>query len=48
MNKIADTTVALDKEKAGKVMKIVERLEDLDDVQQVSTNLELPDDYEEE
>ena len=48
VNKIADTTVALDKEKAGKVMKIVERLEDLDDVQQVSTNLELPDDYEEE
>ena len=29
-------------------MKIVERLEDLDDVQQVSTNLDLPDDYEEE
>ena len=48
VNKIADTTVSLDKEKASKVMKIVERLEDLDDVQQVSTNLDLPDDYEEE
>ncbi len=48
VNKIADTTVSLDKEKAAKVMKIVERLEDLDDVQQVSTNLDLPDDYEEE
>ncbi len=48
INKIADTTVALDKEKAAKVMKIVERLEDLEDVQQVSTNLDLPDDYEDE
>ena len=27
-------------------MKIVERLEELDDVQQVSTNLDLPDDFE--
>ena len=48
VNKIADTTVSLDKEKAAKVMRIVERLEDLEDVQQVSTNLDLPDDYEEE
>ena len=46
INKIADTTVELDKEKAQKVMKIVERLEDLEDVQQVSTNLDLPEDYE--
>ena len=29
-------------------MNIVERLEDLDDVQQVSTNLDLPDDFYEE
>ncbi len=48
INKIADTTVSLDKEKAQKVMNIVERLEDLDDVQQVSTNLDLPDDFYEE
>ena len=48
VNKIADTTVTLDKEKANKVLKIVERLEDLEDVQQVSTNLDLPDDFEEE
>ena len=48
INKIADNTVTLDKEKAQKVMNIVERLEDLDDVQQVSTNLELPDDFYEE
>ena len=48
INKIADQTVTLDNEKANKVLKIVERLEELDDVQQVSTNLELPDDFEEE
>ena len=48
INKIADQTVTLDNEKANKVLKIVERLEVLDDVQQVSTNLELPDDFEEE
>lgn len=46
VQKIADQTVTLDKEKAAKVMKIVERLEELDDVQQVSTNLDLPDDFE--
>ncbi len=48
INKIAGNTVSLDKEKAQKVMNIVERLEDLDDVQQVSTNLDLPDDFYEE
>ena len=48
VQKIADQTVSLDAEKAAKVMKIVERLEELDDVQQVSTNLDLPDDFEEE
>ena len=48
VSRIADQTVTLDKEKARKVMNIVERLEDLDDVQSVATNLELPDDYDEE
>ena len=48
INKIADQTVSLEKEKAQKVMKIVDKLEELDDVQQVSTNLDLPEDYEEE
>ena len=46
VQKIADQTVSLDKEKASTVMKIVERLEELDDVEQVSTNLDLPDDFE--
>ena len=48
VSRIADQTVTLDMEKAQKVMNIVERLEDLDDVQSVATNLELPDDYDEE
>ncbi len=48
VEKIADTTVQLDTERARKVMKIVDKLEELDDVQQVSTNLDLPDDYEDE
>lgn len=47
INKIADQTVTLETEKAQKVMKIVDKLEELDDVQQVSTNLDLPDDFEE-
>ena len=46
VQKIADQTVSLDKEKAAKVMKIVERLGELDDVQQVSTNLDLPEDFD--
>ena len=48
VSRIADQTVTLDKEKAQKVMNIVERLEDLDDVQSVATNLELPDDFDED
>ncbi|MGI6432904.1 MAG: YebC/PmpR family DNA-binding transcriptional regulator [Sphaerochaetaceae bacterium] len=48
ITKIADQTVALEADKARKVLRIIERLEDLEDVQQVSSNLELPDDYEDE
>ena len=46
IEKVADLNVALDAEKARKVLKIIDKLEELDDVQQVSTNLELPDDFE--
>ena len=48
VDKIADQMITLDKDKAKKVLKIVDKLEDLEDVQQVSTNLELPDDFEED
>lgn len=46
IQKVSDTMVSLNKEDAEKVMRIVDKLEELDDVQSVSTNLELPDDYE--
>jgi len=45
VTKIADTTVALGNEQTHKVLRLVDRLEDLDDVQSVSTNLEIADDY---
>ncbi len=46
VTKIADQMVSLDNEKVQKVLKIIDKLEDLDDVQNVSSNLEIPDDYE--
>jgi YebC/PmpR family DNA-binding regulatory protein len=46
--KVADTTVTLDTEQTHKVLRLVDRLEDLDDVQNVSTNLDIADDYEPE
>ena len=45
VQRIADQTIQVDNERANKVLKIVERLEELDDVQQVSTNMELPEDF---
>ena len=40
---IPKTTVATDDETALKVLRLVDRLEELDDVQKVYTNLEIPD-----
>lgn len=40
---IASTRVAVDKDTAEKVMRLVEALEDLDDVQSVYSNADLPD-----
>lgn len=49
ITKIADTTITVeDNERIRKVLRIIERLEELDDVQQVSSNLDIPDDYEDE
>lgn len=45
---LADVTVTLDNEKTGKALRLIDKLEDLDDVQTVSTNLEIPEDYEPE
>jgi YebC/PmpR family DNA-binding regulatory protein len=40
---IASTTVALDADGAGSIMGLVDALEDLDDVQNVYTNADIPD-----
>ncbi len=48
IEKISEQMITLDHEKTRKVLKLIERLEDLEDVQQVSTNLDIPDDYEDE
>ncbi|WED44064.1 YebC/PmpR family DNA-binding transcriptional regulator [Legionella cardiaca] len=39
----AQTTVSLDKDSAESLMKLIDMLEDLDDVQEVHSNAELPD-----
>ena len=46
ISNIPDATVTLDEEKTEKVLKLVERIEELDDVQSVSTNIEIPDNFE--
>jgi YebC/PmpR family DNA-binding regulatory protein len=43
---VADTTVNLDNDKTQKALKLVELLEDHEDVQSVATNLEIPDGFE--
>lgn len=40
---VPKTTISTDDETALKIMRLVERLEELDDVQKVYTNLDLPD-----
>ena len=42
----AETLVKLDKEMSEKVLNIMEFMDDLDDVQEVHTNAEFPDDFE--
>ncbi len=44
---IPDVEVPLDNDAVGKVLRLVEKLEENDDVQNVYTNLEIPEDYEE-
>ncbi len=43
--RVADTTVTLDNDKTQKALKLVEHLEDHEDVQSVATNLEIPDGF---
>jgi YebC/PmpR family DNA-binding regulatory protein len=44
--KVAETKIMVDKETAEKVINLIEKLEDNDDVQSVATNMEVPDDFE--
>ncbi|MFP4408887.1 MAG: YebC/PmpR family DNA-binding transcriptional regulator, partial [Spirochaetaceae bacterium] len=43
---VPETTIALDEEGTRKALRLVELLDDHDDVQSVSTNLDIPDDFE--
>lgn len=43
---IADAKVSLQNEKTAKVLRLIDRLEDNDDVQSVASNLNVPDDFE--
>jgi transcriptional/translational regulatory protein YebC/TACO1 len=40
--RVADSTVTLENDKTQKALKLVEFLEDHEDVQNVATNLEIP------
>ncbi|MFW5843941.1 MAG: YebC/PmpR family DNA-binding transcriptional regulator, partial [Spirochaetota bacterium] len=43
---VPETTVELDAEGTQKALRMIENLDDHDDVQEVYTNLDIPDDYE--
>ena len=42
--KVPEATISLDEESTKKVLRLIERLDDHDDVQNVTTNLDIPDD----
>ncbi|GMO41596.1 MAG: YebC/PmpR family DNA-binding transcriptional regulator [Termitinemataceae bacterium] len=44
---VPEAPVTLDKDATGKTLRLIEKLEDNDDVQNVYSNIEVPDDYEE-
>lgn len=46
--KVPEARVMLDNEKTQKALKLIDLLEDNDDVQEVSTNIDIPDDFEPE
>lgn len=43
---IPDSTITLTNAKTAKALSLIEKIEDNDDVQAVSTNLEIPDDFD--
>jgi len=46
VNKVPDSTVTLDEEKTRKALRLIERLDDHDDVQSVATNLDIPEGFD--
>ncbi len=48
ISKIPDAIIKLDDDKTRKALKLIDRIEDIDDVQSVSTNLEIPDEFDPE
>ena len=45
VSKLADAYVTLDNEKTGTVIRLIETLDDHEDVQSVASNIDIPDDY---
>jgi YebC/PmpR family DNA-binding regulatory protein len=45
---VPESTITLSLEKTAKALKLIDKIEDNDDVQSVSTNLEIPDDFDPE
>jgi transcriptional/translational regulatory protein YebC/TACO1 len=43
---VPETTATLDNDGTAKVLRLIDRLEDCDDVQSVASNLDIPDDFE--
>ena len=43
---IADQRITLDDEKTRKVLRLIDNLEDNDDVQNVYSNMDIPDDFD--
>ena len=48
VNRVPEATISLDGDGTAKALRLIETLDDHDDVQEVSTNLDIPDDYESE
>lgn len=46
ISKIPDATVSLDDETTRKALKLINTIDDHDDIQAVSTNLDIPEDFE--
>jgi transcriptional/translational regulatory protein YebC/TACO1 len=48
VTRIPEANVELDHETTTKALRLIEKLDDHDDVKSVSTNLEIPDDFDPE